>query len=71
MNWSPDRFGRVRIVRIGADVAGAAKDKARRLHYSLTEDGASSKPVFRALIDWGNRRIATGRVPAKNCGVED
>ena len=45
-------------------------DARRSVSYSLTEDGASLKPVLRALIDWGNWRIETGRVPAKNCGVE-
>ena len=59
------------LVRDGLITRVVCDDARRSVSYSLTEDGATLKPVLRALVDWGNWRIETGRVPVKNCGVEE
>ena len=59
------------LVRDGLITRVVCGDARRSVSYSLTEDGASLKPVLRALIDWGNWWVATGRASAKNCGVEE
>ena len=33
-------------------------DARRSVRYAPTEDGEAMKPVLRALVDWGNRRLA-------------
>jgi DNA-binding HxlR family transcriptional regulator len=59
------------LVRDGLIARVVCDDARRSVSYSLTEDGASLKPVLRSLIDWGNWWVATGRASAKNCGVEE
>jgi len=59
------------LVRDGLITRVVCDDARRSVSYSLTDDGASLKPVLRALIDWGNWWVATGRASARNCGVEE
>jgi len=45
-------------------------DARRSVRYTPTDAGVALKPVIRALIDWGNWRIATSPAGAHNCGAE-
>jgi DNA-binding HxlR family transcriptional regulator len=45
-------------------------DARRSVRYTPTDAGVALRPVIRALIDWGNWRIATSPANAHDCGVE-
>jgi DNA-binding HxlR family transcriptional regulator len=36
-------------------------DARRSVRYSPTEDGVAMQPVIRALVEWGNRRLAQAK----------
>lgn len=43
-------------------ISRTVNDDARRsVCYAPTEDGVAMRPVIRALVDWGNRRLADAR----------
>ena len=36
-------------------------DARRSVCYAPTDDGVAMRPVIRALVDWGNRRLEAAR----------
>jgi DNA-binding HxlR family transcriptional regulator len=56
------------LERDGLITRTVCSDARRSVSYAPTEDAVSLKPVIRALIDWGNLRIATGRAKVEDCG---
>ena len=57
------------LERDGLITRTVCSDARRSVSYAPTDDALSLKPVLRALIDWGNWRIETGRATVENCGV--
>jgi DNA-binding HxlR family transcriptional regulator len=44
-------------------------DARRSVSYAPTEDGVAMQPVIRALVEWGNRRLAAAKAAREALGV--
>jgi DNA-binding HxlR family transcriptional regulator len=49
------------LERDGLILRTVNNDARRSVSYAPTEDGVAMQPVIRALVEWGNRRLAQAK----------